>query len=117
MTRTFALTLIAFGLGAGVASAQPPVTVYGSTAPSARVSYADIDLASAHGIATLKNRVRGAASDICLEPVREDLAMSTARTMCYRTAINDGFSQIDQLVADKLAGKASLASAILISAR
>ena len=117
MTKIVALTLIAFGLGAGIASAQPPVTVYGTTAPSARVSYADINLASAHGVATLQNRVRGAASDICLAPVREDLSVSTARTMCYRTAVKDGYSQIDQLVSEKLAGKASLASAITISAR
>lgn len=117
MTKTFALTLIAFGLGAGVAGAQPPVTVYGTTAPSARVSYADINLASASGVQTLQNRVRGAASDICLEPIFEDLSMSTARAHCYRTAVKDGFSQIDQLVSEKLAGKSSLASAIVISAR
>lgn len=117
MTKIVAVTLIAFGLGAGIASAQPPVTVYGTTAPTAKVSYADINLASASGVATLQKRVRGAASDICLEPVREDLAVSTARTMCYRAAVKDGFSQIDQLVSEKLAGNASLTSAILISAK
>lgn len=117
MTKSFALMMIAAGLGAGVASAQPPVTVFGMNAPTARVSYADINLASAKGIATLQNRVRAASSDLCLEPVREDLSVSIARKICYRTAVNDGFSQIDRLVADKMAGKASLVSAILISAR
>lgn len=117
MTKTFALALIAAGLGVGVASAQSPVTVYGSTAPTARVSYADLNLASASGVQRLRNRVRSAASDLCLEPVREDLAVSIARITCYRTAINDGFSQIDRLAADKLAGKSSLTSAILITAR
>ena len=117
MTKTFALVLIAAGLGAGVASAQPPVTVYGSNAPTARVSYADLNLASERGVAKLQNRVRAAASDMCLEPVREDLSMSIARTVCYRTAVNDGFSQIDRLVTDRIAGKASLTTAILISAR
>lgn len=117
MTKTYALALIAIGLGAGVASAEPPVTVYGSSAPTARVSYADINLASARGVDRLRSRVRSAASDICLEPVKEDLEVSSARKMCYRTAINDGFSQIDRLVADHLAGKASLTTAILISAR
>lgn len=117
MKRIFALTLIAVGLGAGIASAQPPVTVYGTSAPTARVSYADINLASASGVATLQNRVRGAASSICLAPVREDIATSTARIHCFRTAVKDGYSQIDDLVAGKLAGKASLSSAILISAR
>lgn len=117
MTKTFALVLIAAGLGAGVASAQPPVTVYGSNAPTARVSYADINLASERGIEKLQNRVRAAASDLCLESGWEDVSMSSARTICYRTATHDGFSQIDRLVAEKMAGKASLASAILISAR
>ena len=117
MTKTFALILIASGLGMGVASAQQPVTVYGSTAPTARVSYADINLASDRGVEKLQNRVRAAASGLCLEPGWEDLAVSTARTMCYRTAVHDGLSQIDQLVAEKMAGKASLVSAILISAR
>lgn len=117
MTKTFALILIAAGLGAGVAGAQPPVTVYGTTAPTARVSYADINLASANGVKMLQNRVRAAASDLCLEPVKEDLNVSTARIICYRTATHSGFTQIDRLVNDRLAGKASLTSAILISAR
>ncbi len=117
MTKSFILTLIGLGLGTGIAGAQPPVTVYGTTAPSARISYADINLGSAEGIAALKNRVRSAASDICLEPAREDLDVNMARKMCYRTAIRDGFSQVDQLVSDKLAGKSSVTTAIRISAR
>lgn len=117
MTKTFALTFIAIGLGAGVASAEPPVTVYGTSSPTARVSYADINLASSSGVDRLRNRVRAAASDICLEPVKDDLSVGLARKMCYRTAINDGFTQIDRLVADRLAGKSSLTTAILISAR
>lgn len=117
MTKTFALILIATGLGMGVASAQPPVTVYGSSAPTAKVSYDDINLASSRGVRKLQGRVRAAASEICLEPTKEDLKVSTARITCYRTASADGFAQIDRLVADKMAGKASLASAILISAR
>lgn len=117
MNKTFALTLIAAGLGMGVAGAQPPVTVYGSSAPSVRVSYDDINLASSRGVAKLQNRVRAAASDLCLEPGREDLEFRTARITCYRTASADGLQQIDQLVADKMAGRASMASAILISAR
>ena len=117
MTKTYALMLIAAGLGAGIASAQPPVTVYGSHAPTARITYADINLASASGVKKLQNRVRAAASDLCLEPVKEDLNVSTARMMCYRTATGDGFAQIDRLVADKMAGRASLTTAILISAR
>jgi UrcA family protein len=117
MTKSFALILIAAGAGVGIASAQPPVTVYGPSAPSARVSYADINLASSKGVAALQNRVRAAASDLCLEPVKEDLSIATARATCYRTAIHDGFTQIDRLVSERMAGRASMSSAILISAR
>lgn len=117
MTKTFALILIAAGLGTGVASAQPPVTVYGSSAPTARVSYDDINLASSRGVKKLQNRVRATASDLCLESGKEDLRVSTARITCFRTATADGFSQIDRLVSDRMAGKSSLTSAILISAR
>ena len=117
MTKTFALILIAAGLGTGVASAQPPVTVYGSSAPTASVSYDDINLASARGVKKLQNRVRATASDLCLESGKEDLKVSAARITCYRTAMSDGMEQVDRLVADRLAGKTSLTSAILISAR
>ena len=117
MTKTIALLLIAGALGTGTAGAQPPVTVYGSNAPSVTVSYADLDLSSASGIARIHNRVRGAASDLCLEPTKETLSFSLMRTMCYRSAVDSGFAQIDRIVADKLAGKASLATAIVIIAR
>ena len=115
MTKTI-LTLIALGLG-GVASAQPPVTVYGSNAPTVSVSYADLNIASERGVQTLQGRVRAAASDLCLEPVWADLSVSTARTTCYRAAVHDGFAQINRLASEKMAGKSSLSSAILISAR
>lgn len=115
MTKTF-LTLIAVGLG-GVASAQPPVTVYGSNAPTASVSYADLNLASERGIQKLQGRVRAAATGLCLEPVWADVSVNAARTTCYRAAVHDGFMQIDRLASEKMAGKASLSSAILISAR
>lgn len=117
MTKTFALILIASGLGMGVAGAQPPVTVYGTSAPTARVSYDDINLASPRGVKKLQSRVRSTASDLCLEPVKEDLKTSAARNICYRTAAADGLAQVDRLVSDRLAGKASLTTAILISAR
>lgn len=115
MTK-FALMLIASGLGAGIASAQP-VTVYGSSEPSAVVSYADLNLGSTKGIQRLHNRVRSAASDLCLELTREDLASSLQRTKCYRTAVGDGQMQIDRLVAERLAGQFGTGSTITLSAR
>ena len=115
MTKTY-LALLVVGLG-GVASAQPPVTVYGSNAPTVSVSYADLNISSERGIETLQGRVRAAASGLCLEPVWADVSVSTARTSCYRAAVHDGFAQIKQLASDKMAGKTSLTSAIVISAR
>lgn len=117
MTKTIALILIAGAFGTGTASAQPPVTVYGSDSPSVRVSYADLDLSSASGIARIHSRVRGAASDLCLEPIKEPVGLSMMRTLCYRSAVDSGFAQVDRIVADKLAGKANLATAIVIVSR
>lgn len=117
MTKTFAIILIAGGLGNGIASAQPPVTVYGPTAPSARVSYADLNMQSERGVSKLQARVRHAASGICLIESREMLEVSLKRKGCYDTAVRDGYAKIDQLVADKMAGKSSLTTAILIAAR
>jgi UrcA family protein len=116
MTKTIAMFLIAAGLGTGIASAET-VTVYGSTAPSVRVSYADLNLASHQGMARLQNRVRAAASDLCLESGKNPLAFEMKRKTCFRTAVDSGFAQIDRLVADQLAGNTSPAIAIVIAAR
>ena len=63
MLKTLSIILTG-ALCAGSASAEP-VTVYGPTVPSARVSYADLDIGSMEGIKTLKTRVRSAASGLC----------------------------------------------------
>ena len=116
MTKQFALILIAAGLGAGVASAQP-VTVYGSSAPSARVSYADLNLQSEEGVDRLQARVRRAASGLCLNESREALELSLKRKGCYDFAIRGGYAQINQAVASKMAGRTGGSSTIVLSAR
>jgi UrcA family protein len=117
MTKTIAMMLIAGGLGTGIAGAQPPVTVYAPTAPSAKVSYADLNMRSEQGVNKLQARVRHAASGLCLIESREMLEVSLKRKGCYDTAVRDGYAKIDQVVAEKMAGKSSLTTAILIVAR
>ena len=111
--KSYALFLLAAGLGSGLANAQP-FTVYGPTAPSTRVSYADLNLASDEGVDRLKARIRHAASGLCRSESLEPLSITAVRRNCYRTAVDGAFAKVDQLISDRMAGKASLISATII---
>ena len=116
MSKILSLLLVA-SLGAGSAAAQQGVTVYGSTRPTATVSFADLDIGSKPGLDRLRSRVRNAAGDLCFEQNREPLEMSLARSHCYDVAIADGFAQVDRLAAARMAGNTSLVTAIIIAGR
>lgn len=77
--------------------AQPPIVVEGS-APTARVSYADLNLASPAGVERLRSRVRRAAEGLCLEGARTDLARAKAEHKCFSTAVASAQGQIDDAV-------------------
>lgn len=49
----------------GTAVAQPPIVVSTEPVPTERVSYADLNLASADGVERLTNRVRRAVTHVC----------------------------------------------------
>lgn len=110
--RCSALALLA-GLAAASAAAEPPVIVEGRAQPdSIVVSYADLNIGSAAGRATLEGRVRGAARTLCLSHVVEPLDVTLDRRRCYRGAIADAGRQIDQAVTrlngTRLAGNTSI---------
>lgn len=113
--KTFALGLIAIGLGTGIASAQ--VTVYGSDVPTARVSFADLDVTSPAGIHRLQNRVRSAAKALCFDNSIDPVWMTMSHNRCYDAALSDGFAQIDRIATDKLARGGRASGAIQLSAR
>lgn len=70
--------------------ANPPALAATSSAPSATVGIADIDLASPAGRKLMRNRVRMTAARICLSTNVEPAKVRIARANCQRIAIADG---------------------------
>ena len=80
------------------AMAGEPVTVVGtSDVPQARIVYGDLNLSNDSGLKTLKQRVRGAAKDMCLVHYQATLSERAARQKCYSTARADGYAQAEAL--------------------
>jgi len=67
-------------------------------APSARVSYADLNLGSTAGRARLANRIEAAASELCIERNVEPVSVKLERNRCYRAAVASGERQMQHLV-------------------
>ena len=96
------LTALLAGLVAMPAFAQgeSPVIVEGGV-PTAVVSYADLDLGSPNGLATLNGRINSAASRLCFEGGRTDLATRLNWSRCFKTAVASAKPQIDRALAAK----------------
>jgi UrcA family protein len=97
MKAIAAFAILAAG-GAGSAAAQPAV---GMDAPTAVVSYADLDLGSAAGRDTLKGRIHAAASRVCTQEGRHSLQQELAERRCRATAITSAQAGMDQAVAQR----------------
>jgi UrcA family protein len=82
---------------ASPAIAQPPIVVEGS-APTARVSYSDLNLASPSGIERLQSRVRRTAESLCVEGAKTDLVRASAEHKCFTAAVASAQGQIDAAV-------------------
>jgi UrcA family protein len=79
----------------GIAS---PIIVQDAVTPTARVSYADLNLHSDAGRQALEFRVRRAAGSLCFEDRNTDLVRWTIEHDCYREAIAGARPQIDAAV-------------------
>ena len=79
--------------------ANPPAQAATSSAPSATVEIADIDLASAAGRKLLNSRVRMTAARICQSTNVEPVKVKAARAKCFRSAVADGARATEQVVA------------------
>nr|WP_294850354.1 UrcA family protein [uncultured Sphingomonas sp.] len=110
-----ALSLIASGLGTGIASAQ--VTVYGSDVATAHVSYADLNLASDEGQDRLKTRIHTAAKSICFDNNIDPLYLSAARDRCFDGAVRDGMAQMNDAMNQSLARNGGSGTQIVLRAR
>ena len=97
------------------AQGENPVVVEGGV-PTAVVSYADLDIGSADGLATLSGRISRAASNLCFENGHKDIDRATFEARCFRTAMAGAKTQVDRAIADR---KVQLASsgAIKVAAR
>ncbi len=88
MKIVFAAVVAMTALAAPSANAQ--------TTPTARVSYADLDIHSSAGQTTLKSRSEHAARNVCGSFNSDfDLASRTSVNRCYRAAIGDAMNQLN----------------------
>ena len=72
----------------------------GAETVSARVSYADLDLASDVGVNRLRQRVSSAARAICAADADQLLAQKMQSSRCADQAIANGFARIAELRAN-----------------
>jgi UrcA family protein len=111
MTRSIILAAAAVVLGTGVASAE--IVVVTEPVPTERVSFADLNLASAAGQGTLQSRIRGAAKRVCMSSGDRSLETYIADHSCFRTALGDGLKQMTDVIAGRASGS-TVATATLI---
>ena len=116
--KTVRMTIAAAGilLAATEARAQTsPVTVEAGL-PTARVSYADLDLTSQAGRLTLDRRVSHAAAGLCLDNQRVPLEEFVAQRQCYSSAMSRARVDIQQAV-DRASSRVASLGSILVAAK
>ena len=99
MTMTFKLKFSAMTCVAAAIVALAPVGAYAADLDSlahARVSYADLNLMSDAGVATLYSRLAQAADAVCQRDSR-DLALHSAYQTCVRQAMGSAVTDVASL--------------------
>lgn len=87
--KTILIGLAAAAFLSGTADARS-IVVTRDALPTARVSYADLNLASVAGRATLQGRIRSAADTVCEVMGDRSLKTQLAVLSCYHVAVADG---------------------------
>lgn len=82
------------------AQGDSPVVVEGGV-PTAIVSYADLDIRSGSGLATLNGRISRAASRLCFDNGHRDVPTKVLEARCFDTAMAGAKPQVERAVADK----------------
>ena len=111
------LLITAAGLSLAMPANAESLTVTGSTAPTARVSLAGLDLDSPAGQSQAEDRIRAAANGLCTSSAVEPVNMRMARKACHSSALASGRKELQRVVAGKAIGPSQVATAITISAR
>ena len=86
-------------------------------AVSSEVSYADLNITSAEGRATLQRRVRGAANQLCQPGISGVTLERYQRQRCYVAAVESAQPQIEAAVARRAGTAVAAARSITITAR
>lgn len=97
------------------AQGDSPVVVEGGM-PTAIVSYADLDIGSSSGLATLNGRITRAASRLCFNNAHKDVPTKVFEARCFGTAMASAKPQVERAIADKSLRLASNGS-IKVAAR
>jgi UrcA family protein len=107
------LAIAAFAALAATPAAAQPILV--DPPQVERVSYDGLNLASSAGRLELQGRIRAAAYRVCEVDGMWRLEEFGLFTRCARGAIQDGFRQMDALIASNRADSAIVASVLIIS--
>jgi UrcA family protein len=68
-----------------------------SSAPTMKVSYAELDINKPRGLAVLYSRIENAAKIVCgVNETRRELARGRQAKACYTTAMDDAVRQINR---------------------
>lgn len=102
---------IIFSLAAAAAALQPsysaaaPIIVEGL--PSAKVSYADLNIGTPAGRQTLAKRISGAVKRVCGTAGPVDVRMNAAVRKCRNEAVSSANLQVERALANRFASTGS----------
>ena len=82
------------------AQGDSPVVVEGGM-PTAIVSYADLDIGSSSGLATLNGRITRAASRLCFDKAHRDVPTKVLEARCFDTAVAGAKLQVERAIAEQ----------------
>lgn len=91
------LTATVAAMLATSASADQSSVIIVDGAPTARVSYADLNLQSNAGRLRMTHRIRSAAERMCVNPFYRVSITEPERNDCYRVALADGMTQLEAI--------------------
>jgi UrcA family protein len=97
MTRIAIALAAAMVASSASAASLPAPEVMVSSAAAAHVSYDGLNLQSQEGRDQLVGRIHIAAAALCNDSNIDPLNVRLKRMECYRTAVADGVSQMNQI--------------------
>jgi UrcA family protein len=112
-TRVILIAIAAFA--ASTSAAAQPIVVEADV-PTATISYADLNVQSSAGRASLERRVRQAAESLCVDRNVRDVHRTALGLTCVSHAIASANPQIQQIAANGTARDLATAT-IVISAK